>query len=91
VTQAEALLKGWETEGVMADKGYDSDAVLALIEEMVAEAVIPPKANRVEQRVYDKEFYSANSPPATMPVRCAYVVKTGTAFGGMLFQQTQAI
>jgi transposase len=41
----------------MADKGYDSDAVLALIEAMVAEAVIPPKANRIEQRVYDKEFY----------------------------------
>ena len=41
----------------MADKGYDSDAVLALIEAMVAEAVIPPKANRVAQRVYDKEFY----------------------------------
>jgi transposase len=57
VTQAEALLEGWETERVMADKGYDSDAVLRIIEEMLAEAVIPPKANRVVQRVYDKEFY----------------------------------
>lgn len=57
VTQAQALLEGWETERVMADKGYDSDAVLAIIEEMLAEAVIPPKANRVVQRVYDKEFY----------------------------------
>lgn len=57
VTQAQALLEGWETDRVMADKGYDSDAVLALIEAMVAEAVIPPKANRIEQRVYDKEFY----------------------------------
>jgi transposase len=55
--EAEALLEGWETERVMADKGYDSDAVLAIIEEMLAEAVIPPKANRVVQRVYDKEFY----------------------------------
>jgi transposase len=57
VTQAQALLEGWETDRVMADKGYDSDAVLALIEAMVAQAVIPPKANRIEQRVYDKEFY----------------------------------
>jgi transposase len=57
VTQAQGLLKGWETERVLADKGYDSDAVLALIAEMVADAVIPPKANRIEQRVYDKEFY----------------------------------
>jgi transposase len=57
VTQAQALLEGWETERVMADKGYDSDAVLVLIAAMEAEAVIPPKKNRVEQRVYDKEFY----------------------------------
>jgi hypothetical protein len=50
----------------MADKGYDSDAVLTLIEQMLAEAVIPPKANRVVQRVYDKEFYSANSLPGAV-------------------------
>jgi transposase len=56
VTQAEALLEGWETDRVMADKGYDSDAVLVLIAAMEAEVVIPPKKNRVEQRVYDKEF-----------------------------------
>jgi transposase len=57
VTQAQALLEGWKTDRVMADKGYDSDAVLVMIEQMLAEAVIPPKANRVVQRVYDKEFY----------------------------------
>ena len=57
VTQAEELLKGWKTTRVLADKGYDSNAVLANVAALKAEAVIPPKANRLIQRVYDKEFY----------------------------------
>lgn len=57
MTQAKALLEGWETTRVLADKGYDSDGVLALVAAMKAEAVIPPKANRVVQREYDKNFY----------------------------------
>ena len=42
---------------MLADKGYDSDAVLATIVAMEAEAVIPPTANRVIQREYDTNFY----------------------------------
>jgi transposase len=57
VTQAVALLDGWKTTRVLADKGYDSNAVLVQIAALNAEAVIPPKANRLVQRVYDKEFY----------------------------------
>ena len=60
MTQAMKLLEGWETERiirVLADKGYDSDVVIAMIEAMKAEAVIPPKANRVVQREYDRDFY----------------------------------
>ena len=55
--QAQTLLEGWETTRVLADKGYDSDAVLDTVATMNAEAVIPPKANRVVQRAYDKQFY----------------------------------
>jgi len=53
VTPAEALLEGWETEQVervIADKGYDSGAVVGRVEAMPGEAVIPPKANCLEQR-----------------------------------------
>ena len=57
MTQAEELLKGWKTTRVLTDKGYDSNAVLANVAALKAEAVIPPKANRLIQRVYDKEFY----------------------------------
>jgi transposase len=42
---------------VIADKGYDSDAVVEAIEASGAEAVIPPKCNRKEQRPYDRERY----------------------------------
>ncbi len=57
VTQAEDLLEDLEAERVMGDKGYDAQVVLDKVAEMEAEAVIPPKANRKEQREYDKEFY----------------------------------
>ncbi len=42
---------------MIADKGYDSDRVLETVEALSAEAVIPPKANRLEQREYDRDFY----------------------------------
>jgi transposase len=57
VTQAEALLAGAEPEVVIADKGYDSDAVVAAIEAKGAEAVIPPKKNRTVPRPYDRDRY----------------------------------
>lgn len=57
VTQAVELLDGWETTRVIADKGYDAQSVLDHVATMGAEAVIPPKSNRKEQRDFDKEFY----------------------------------
>jgi transposase len=57
MTQAEALLDGLAIEVVIADKGYDSKAVVDGIESRGAEAVIPSLSNRKEQRVYDRERY----------------------------------
>ena len=45
-------------EAVVADKGYDSYALLELIEVLGAEAVIPPKKNRKRKREYDKNLYA---------------------------------
>ena len=53
-----ALIKGENTGAVIADKAYDSDEFLVLIAQIGAKAVIPPKANRVEQRAYDKNLYA---------------------------------
>ena len=57
VTQAPALLAGSDPEVVIADKGYDSNAVVEAIEAKRAEAVIPPRKNRTEPRPYDRDRY----------------------------------
>jgi transposase len=56
-TQAEALIDGFETEAVIADKGYDADEFLKTIKEHGAEAVIPPRSNRREAREIDRHLY----------------------------------
>jgi transposase len=42
---------------VLADKGYDSQAILDHIEAMGAVAVVPSKSNRKQQRTHDKVLY----------------------------------
>lgn len=42
---------------IIADKGYDSDAFVLIITDTGAQAVIPPRSNRKEQRFYDAELY----------------------------------
>jgi transposase len=57
---ADVLLPQLEAETVIADKGFDADArVLIPLQKAGKTAVIPPKANRKEQREYDKELYKA--------------------------------
>lgn len=55
--QAETLIGGQDPGAVIADKAYDSDALVRSIEGGGAEAVIPPKKNRVVARDYDKHWY----------------------------------
>jgi transposase len=57
-TQAIALLGERKAEAVLADKGYDMDAILAHIEASGARAVIPPVCCRKQQRDYDKQLYT---------------------------------
>ena len=57
VTQAPDLLADYEPGAVVADKGYDADDILRRIREVGAEPVIPPKADRLDQRAYDEEMY----------------------------------
>jgi len=46
-----------DAQYLLADKGYDSDAIVAKAESQHMEVVIPPKRNRIEQRAYDKAIY----------------------------------
>lgn len=55
--QAIPLLTGIETEGIIADKGYESNQILTFIQGQGAEAVIPPKSNRKDPWEYDRQLY----------------------------------
>lgn len=57
ITQAQALLENIQTNAVLADKGYDANALIESIEASGAIAVIPPKGNRLIQRAYDRHMY----------------------------------
>ena len=51
------LLKGFDFEGVIADRGYDADDILNFIAENEAHCVIPSKKNRTVQRETDWYTY----------------------------------
>jgi len=57
VTQAERLVAGTAARAVIADRGYDSAAAVALIEATGAEAVVPTQKSRKVQRAYDRSLY----------------------------------
>jgi transposase len=43
---------------LLADKGYDSQDFVDSLEANGIEAVIPPRKNRKQQRIYDKYLYT---------------------------------
>ena len=53
----EAVSAEAQVQAVIADKGYDSKAVVQKIQARPAEAVIPTLSNRKEQRPIDTERY----------------------------------
>ena len=57
MTEVAALIRGIEAHSVIADKGYDADAFVDLIETQGAQAVVPPCNHRLTQRVYDRHLY----------------------------------
>ncbi|MGK2913489.1 MAG: transposase [Porticoccaceae bacterium] len=57
LTEAHNLIEGITTDAVVADKAFDADALIAKIQASGAKAVIPPKANRVKHRDFDRHQY----------------------------------
>lgn len=57
INQAVPLLDQVEPDALLADKGYDSDALVEALEERGITPVIPPKANRREPRKTDFALY----------------------------------
>ncbi len=57
ITQAERLIVDFESEFVIADRSYDAVDFLQAIIDSSAVPVIPPRANRKQQRDYDAWLY----------------------------------
>lgn len=51
------LIEGIDADHLLADRAYDTDAILQYCEIEGISVVIPPKRNRTVQRAYDKDLY----------------------------------
>ena len=51
------MIEGLDADYLLADRGYDSNAIIEQARKQNMEAVIPQKRNRRTQRFYDKELY----------------------------------
>ncbi len=57
IVPAPELLSSFSDCKVLADKGYDSDALVQELEDRNITAVIPPRSNRKNPRDYDHHVY----------------------------------
>ena len=56
-TEACGLIQGLSGGHLIADKGYDSDAIVEQVRRQGMQAQIPPRKNRKALRDYDKHLY----------------------------------
>lgn len=62
IGQATELLKrAPEADAVIADKAYDSDALIRHVETQEAQPIIPPRSNRTALRGYGRHRYKARN------------------------------
>jgi len=56
-TQALELIKGFEAQHLLADRGYDADAIVTYAQAHGMRPEIPPRKHRKVQREYDRDIY----------------------------------
>ena len=61
IKSAPALIEGMRAGGVIADKGYDSNAFRDLIKSRKMKVVIPSNRSRKRLRRYDKDAYKSRN------------------------------
>jgi transposase len=61
VSEAQPLLEGIQAAAIAADKAYDSQPLIDAIVAAGAQAVIPPRANRIEPRAFDRHIYKGRN------------------------------
>ena len=92
ITQAEALVADYKPGAVLADRGYDADSFLVLLEGTGVEVVIPSKKNRLQERMIDENLYKDrnkverffNKLKQYRRVATRYE-KTATSFAGFIY------
>lgn len=57
ITQAASLAENYDFEMLLTDTSYDSAEFIESLKEQGAEAVIPPRRNRKQQREIDRHIY----------------------------------
>lgn len=57
ITFAGKLIEGCRAAALIADRGYDCDAFVALLSQQSTEVVIPSRKNRKQQRLIDRNLY----------------------------------
>lgn len=56
-THAGQLIEGMDAEYLLADRGYDTDAIVDQAKRSGMTPVIPPRKHRTQQRPYDQALY----------------------------------
>ena len=56
-TQAHSLIADLAAQYLLADRGYDTNAIVAEAEARGMKPVIPPRSHRKEPRYYDRALY----------------------------------
>lgn len=57
LVELKPLIENIDFQALLADKAFDADWLLKDLEDRGVKAVIPPKSNRIVQRVFDSWMY----------------------------------
>lgn len=57
ITQAADLVADYQTNALLADRAYDADSLIQVLENNQIEVVIAAKKNRLDQRQIDENLY----------------------------------
>ncbi len=61
INLAPALINDQCAQFIVADRGYDSDSFISTIAAQGAQAVIPPRSNRIDPRPFDRHIYGSRN------------------------------
>ena len=83
------LIDGISAETLLADRGYDTNQIIAYAADAGMNIVIPAKRNRKQQREYDRYLYrlrhlveNAFFAPETLARRCYSICQNYNIFSG---------